>query len=242
MSKVNADAIKPRDTGLDITLGATGDSTVISADSIDVNTVKDSGGNTLWTSDGSGNLSSINAGLKGSEVLILSQTASNSASISFTSDIDSTYNVYVFRFMEINPVSGARLLFQTSIDGGSNYNVTLTSTAFRSIHDEADTDSGLSYRTAGDQGNGTAYQWLTETIKNDADACGAGEMFLFNPSSTTYIKHFYSTGQILESSDYSQELFIGGYFNTTSALNAISFKMDTGNFDGKIKMYGMSTT
>ena len=72
MSKVNADAIKPRDTGLDITLGATGDTTVISADSIDVNTVKDSGGNTLWTSDGSGNLSSINAGLKGSEVLILS--------------------------------------------------------------------------------------------------------------------------------------------------------------------------
>ena len=142
--------------------------------------------------------------------------------------------------MEINPVSGARLLFQTSIDGGSNYNVTLTCSAFRAIHAEADNDSGVSYRTAGDQGQGTSYQWLTETIKNDADACGVGELYLFDPSSTTYVKHFYSRTAEYFGSPRALDNHVGGYINVTAAITQIDFKFGSGNIDsGTIKLYGI---
>ena len=244
MSKVNTDAIKPRDTGLDITLGATGDTTVISADSIDVNTVKDSGGNTLWSSDGAGTLSSVNSQLKGSEVLLSTNTFSGTTTSNFTTKITSAYNVYIFRYNAINPeTDDVQFTFQASIDGGSNYNVTMTTTAFRQYHYEDDTAATLNYQGSDDQGQGTAYQILTDRAGSGADECGAGEIHLFNPASTVYIKHFYTTSQYYRvTQDGSEEEYIGGYFNTTSAINAISFKMSSGNMDGKIRMYGMSTT
>ena len=170
---------------------------------------------------------------------IASTAASSSSAIAFTSDINSTYKLYIFKFIEIHPASSAYLTWQGSTDGGSNYNVSILSSAFRAINDEAGSDAKLEYRADADQ-NGTGYQWLTETIKNDADANGSGYLMLFNPSNATYVKQFYSTGQCLESSDYSQELFIGGFFNTTSAINAVNFKMNSGNIDaGTIEMWGL---
>ena len=243
MSKVNADAIKPRDTGLDITLGATGDTTVISADSIDVNTVKDSGGNTLWTSDGTGTLSNVNSALKGNFVLLDTNTTTAGASSAFTTLIDSTYDVYIFKIIEANPeTNGTEFRVNFSIDGGSNYNVTKTTTYFRAKHTETGTDGVLEYDSSYDLAQSTAAQPLTKNIGSGADESLSGELYLFAPSSTTYVKHFYSTINTYHGSDYSHNEFVSGYNNTTSAINAVHFLTAAGNFDAIIKMYGLSST
>lgn len=175
-------------------------------------------------------------------VLLSTQTASNSASISFTSGITSTYGEYIFKFYNIHPATdgASGFTFQVSIDGGSNYNVTCTTTFFRAYHDEGDSETSLGYDTSHDQAQGTGYQVLTTNVGNDNDQNCAGELHLFNPSSTTYVKHFYSRADTVQSNDYQANPFAAGYFNTTSAVNAISFKMGSGNIDvGTIKMWGV---
>ena len=174
--------------------------------------------------------------------LISSQTASASASISFTSGLTSTYKAYKFVFSNIHPASsGIGLTFNLSTDGGSNYNVTKTTTSFRSIHNEADTVTSLQYRTTEDLAQSTAYQFLHLNLgSNDNDKQASGELILFNPSSTTYVKHFISRVQSYSDDNFSQEFYISGYANTTSAVNAITFKMESGNIDaGTIYLYGI---
>ena len=172
-------------------------------------------------------------------IFISSQTASNAASIEFTTGIDSTYNEYVFIFTRINPATDqANFTFQCSTDGGSNYDVALTSTYFNAYHYEADTGANLGYYSGFDQQNGTSYQPLNDHQGNDADQCCAGMLHLFNPSSVTYVKHFYTTNNESGYDEYSQENFMAGFFNTSSAITAISFKMSSGNLDGTIAMYG----
>ena len=195
--------------------------------------------NTLFTSNGSGTLSNV-SGFGTAQVLISSQTASNSASISFTSGIDSTYKEYVFEFIDVNPATdGAHFQFQTSTDGGSSYGVTTTTTYFDVYHNENDAATDLAYRTSNDLAQSTSYQNLMDYLGNGADECGVGELHLFNPSSTTYVKNFYARTSNYRSSDVAYGTFPAGYFNTTTALNAINFKMSSGNFDGTIKMYGI---
>jgi len=172
--------------------------------------------------------------------LITTNTSSNAASSDFTSSIDSTYKLYIFKFYDVNPATDAAdLSFQASIDGGSNYNTTITSTFFYDYQFEDGTASGLNYWTSGDQAQGTAYQKLVTSTANDADASCAGELFLFSPASTTYVKHFCSKMNSMFSGPGTENDFVGGYINTTSAVDAIQFKMDSGNFDGTIKMYGV---
>ena len=240
MSKVYADTVTSTEANQDLTLGGSGDNVIVTAGAtLKTNTVKDSGGNTLWTSDGSGNLSSVNAAMKGNMTLLSTQTASNAANVSFTSSIDSTYKLYIFKFYDVNPATDTpHLSFQGSIDGGSNYNVTLTSTFFNAYHSEANS-SDLVYMTARDQAQGTAFQDVTTGIGNGADESAAGELHLFNPSSTTYVKHFYSRNNTYNNGDVSYDSFMSGYFNTTSAINAVQFKMSSGNMDAVIKMYGL---
>ena len=239
MSKVYADKIEPRDSSMDVTIGTSTNTVTLAGNDLRANTVKDSGGNTLWTSDGSGNLSSVNSALAGNLKLLSTQTASGSSSISITSGIDSTYDVYMFKFIDYNPATdNTHLTFQCSTDGGSNYNTTLTTTVFYARHYESDA-SVLQYDTGDDQAQGTSYQKVTLGVGNESDASGSGEIYLFAPSSTTYIKHFYATSNLLYALDASTNYFTAGYFNTTSAINAISFKPVTGNFDGTIKMYGL---
>ena len=177
----------------------------------------------------------------GGQVLISEQTASASASVSFTSGIDSTYPIYKFEFINIHPqTDDVRFRFQGSTDGGSNYNVAITSTTFRAYHDEGDTATALEYRTPDDQANGTSYQQLTNPLGNDNDQSGNGEIFIFSPSSTTFVKHFISRAVSSFYLDYVLDDFVAGYFNTTSALNAFSFNMESGNIDsGTIKLYGI---
>jgi len=238
MSKVNADAIKPRDTGVDITLGITGDTTVISADSINSNTVKDSGGNTLWSSNGSGTLSSVNSGLKGNLVLLQTQTASNSASISFTSGIDSTYDVYIFKFISITSTSDAAHM---SFQMGSSYDTNMTSTNFQARHSEDNTVADLAYDNGWDQSGGTGFQQLLIKLGTGASKAGSGELYVFSPSSTTYVKQFLFRGTTFASNDYAYDSYTAGYFNVTTALSQIQFKATAGNLDtGTLKMYGLS--
>jgi hypothetical protein len=187
------------------------------------------------------NVTAYNASVAtGGMKLISSQTASNSASISFTTGIDSTYKEYQFYFIDINPATdAAHFEFNMSTDAGSNYNVTKTSTYFRVYHDEADTDTTLFYSTGGDLAQSTSFQRLQNDIGNGADESCAGSLTIFNPSSTTYVKHFISSSNAYFSSDYTQNVYLAGYGNTTSAVNAVQFKMSSGNFDGTILMFGI---
>jgi hypothetical protein len=185
------------------------------------------------------NLTSVNLP-QGKMTLISEQTASGSASISFTSGIDSTYPIYKFEFINIHPATdNVRLQFNLSTDGGSNYNVTKTSTSFRQQHGEDDSSGVLEYDTALDLAQSTADQPLGDS-GNDNDQALSGYLQLFNPSSTTYVKHFIGTSDGSRWNDLQQQYFIAGYGNTTSAINAVRFQMSSGNIDaGTIKMYGI---
>jgi hypothetical protein len=187
------------------------------------------------------NVTAYNAAVAtGGMVLISSQTASNSASISFTTGINSTYKEYQFYFIDIHPRTDAvNFSFQGSTDGGSTYATTITSSFFRALHSENDVDTGIGYRTDRDLAQSSSFQHLTEETGNASDKSCSGYLQIFNPSSTTYVKHFISNFNTLNSSDYSQEGFLAGYFNSTSAINAVQFKMSGGNFDGTILMYGI---
>jgi hypothetical protein len=175
----------------------------------------------------------------GDVVLLSSQTASNSASISFTSGIDSTYGEYIFRFYNINPATDdTGFQFQFNASGQSGYNETLTTSMFRPYHTEAD-GSGLAYITASDQAQGTAFQGVNFSLSSDADSSCAGELHLFNPASTSYVTHFYSRSSTYSSAPGATDFFVGGYVNTTSAITDVQFKSSSGNFDGTIKLWGV---
>jgi hypothetical protein len=172
--------------------------------------------------------------------LISSQTASNSASISFTSGLDSTYKAYKFVFSSIHArTDDVFFTFNISTDSGSNYNVTKTTTYFKAHHSENDVDTTLGYNTSQDLAQSTAFQPLSEGNGNGADESLSGSLLLFNPASTTYVKHFISNTNQYVFADYSLNAYVAGYGNTTSAVNAIQFKMASGNIDGTIYMYGI---
>ena len=177
--------------------------------------------------------------------LITTNTISSGvSSSSFTSNIDSTYDTYVFKFINIHPSSDSnRFRFQGSINGGSSYGVNITSTFFKAYHAEADNSDGVSYDVQNDLAQSTNYQQLNldADLGADNDQSLSGELYLFSPSNTTFVKHFIGTTNFVHAANYSIECFIGGYFNTTSAINAIDFEMASNNIDsGVIKMYGLS--
>ena len=242
MSTVIATSVLPDSTANDtLTIGATGDSVVIGGNLLTMNTLQDAGGNTFFVSNGSGVITS--SGFGGATRLILTSSVSNGASISFTSGIDSTYDIYIFRYGDLNPVTDAAdFSFQASTDGGSSYGVTMTTTFFHAMHTENNDYTNLSYVEAADLAQSTNYQTIGRSLSNDADAAGVGELYLYAPSSTTYVKQFYATvnGSYVGLGPATEECFIGGYFNTTSAINAINFKCSSGNFDGTISLYGIS--
>ena len=237
MSTLETGTIEPQ-SGTTVTLGASGDAVVIGADALKVNTVKDAGANTIFTSDGSGTLSSVNSGLAGNMVFISSTTASGATSVTFSSGIDSTYDEYVFHFVNINPSSdGGFFQFQAVPV------VNATTTFFVAAHDEGDTWGSLDYNASYDRVDDNRYLWLTSDIGSDADQSGSGILHIFGPSSTTYVKHWYATSQIVSKNDYSKNSYTAGYFNTTSAITGFIFHIGdtgpTGTFDGTIALYGI---
>jgi len=178
----------------------------------------------------------------GAMKLISEQTASASASISFTSGIDSTYRTYLFKFINLHPANDGTLFkFNLSSDSGSNYNVTKTSTYFYAYHNEADSSAELTYLAPYDLAQSTSYQNLTDQVGSGSDEATSGYIYLFEPSSTTYVKHFICNFANYVSFDGMVNSYISGYANTTSAINAINFQMGSGNIDsGTIKMYGIA--
>jgi hypothetical protein len=192
-----------------------------------------SSNNGLETGDIGGNL-----------VLISEQTASSSSAISFTSGIDSTYKEYIFKFTDVHAANDqVHFQFNMSVDGGSNYNVTKTTTAFRAGNYENDSSTAFSYLDSADLAQGTGFQNLEEgaSMGNDNDQCCSGSLHLFDPSNTTFIKHFIARTNNAHWINVSTDGFFAGYGNTTSAVNAIQFKMSSGNIDaGTFKLYGVS--
>ena len=171
--------------------------------------------------------------------------SSGTGTVSFihgSSDVvfDSTYPIYKFVWINTHHATADReLVFQGTTDG-SNFNVTMTSTYFYAYNFESGSSPTLSYDTARDQAQGTDFQRLTLPVRTDSDASAAGEMFIFEPSSTTFVKNFISRSAGMGEDSYAQDVHVAGYFNTTSAITGIQFKARTGNLDsGTIKLYGI---
>ena len=180
----------------------------------------------------------------GALTLIQTQTASSSTTIDFTSGIDSTYKIYVFKFIDIHcSTDNKRFRFNLSSDGGSNYNVTKTTTVFEARHSEDDATTSLLYagRTLSeDLAQSTGFQNLSIGQGSGNDENVVGTLTLYNPSDTTFVKHFMAETQWYNYENASYRWFIAGYGNTTSSIDAVQFKMDSGNIDsGTIKMYGV---
>lgn len=178
----------------------------------------------------------------GDMVLLATNTiTSGVASSSFTSNIDSTYNTYVFKLINMHPATNnSTIHFQGSTNGGSSYGVTITSTVFNAYHNEADTQTNLGYQTGEDLAQSTSYQMFQGNTGSDNDQAGSGYLYLFSPSSTTFVKHFIGGYSNSHEGDYAINPYIAGYFNTTSAIDAMDFKFHNGNIDsGVIKMYGL---
>ena len=182
----------------------------------------------------------------GAMKLIKTLTASSSSTLSFvngSSDVvlDSTYRTYIFKFINMHPATdNVEFNFQVNAAGGSGFNETMTTTCFDSDNSEASGGGGSAYRSGRDQAQGTSYQQICDDVGNDNDQCCNGVLMLFNPSSTTFVKHFVSRFQGAHEGDYAQEWYHGGYVNTTSAIDEISFKFSSGNIDaGTINMYGI---
>ena len=186
---------------------------------------------------------SSNATGAGGMTLLATETASSSATLSFTSGIDSTYKEYIFKFYNIHPATdGAELTFQGDTGTNTNYNQTITSTSFQTNHKEDDGETGLLYATPFDQGQGTAFQIIQANVYNANDNGANGTLNIFDPSSSVFVKHFFSDiqSQQLDSVGMSQRYFTAGYFNTTTALTRFQFKFSSGNIDaGTIKLYGI---
>ena len=178
--------------------------------------------------------------VQGKMTLLQTQTASSSSSVSFTSNIDSTYPIYIFKFINIHPsVDNHIFEFQGNASGGSGFNETITSTVFRAYHTEGDSTS-LEYVTSEDLAQGTDYQHLANGLGNANDESLSGQLILFNPSSTTFTKRFIANTQFSEAGEGSFTHYVAGYFNTTSAIDEISFRMASGNIDsGTFKLYGI---
>ena len=188
-------------------------------------------------------ITSIPASITGGALnLISTQTASSSATISFTSGIDSTYKEYIFKFYDIHPATdNVDFKFNMSADGGSNYNVTKTSTGFYAYNFESGSGQGLDYEASYDLAQSTSFQFLAADVGNANDESCVGTLHLFDPSNTTFVKHFIFVGNRYVATPISANDYFAGYGNTTSAVNAVQFKFSSGNIDaGTIKLYGVS--
>ena len=181
----------------------------------------------------------------GSMTLIKTLTASSSSTISFvngSSDVvlDSTYPVYLFKFINIHPSDDASALQVNFRDGGSSYDASKNTTYFLSRHAEDDSGYELSYKTNLDLANGTGVQKLTVDADNDNDSGQSGYLYLFNPSSTTFVKHFFSRVQTVQTNAQSMENYVAGYCNVTAAIDAVQFSSSANTLDsGTIKLYGI---
>ena len=174
-------------------------------------------------------------------VLLQTLTADNSATtLTFDSGIDDTYQSYIFKFINMQPATDTADLQVNFRDGSTAYDATKTTTYFETYHNEADGTTGLGYVTGLDIAQGTGFQTIHRYVGNGADECSVGELELFDPSSTTFVKHFVSVGHDYTGNDYTNSIRVAGYCNVTAAIDGVQFKSSSGNIKaGTIKMYGV---
>ena len=242
MTTLNVNTIKP--AGATLTLGESGDS-VIFADDVKVNTVKDVGDNTLWISNGSGVLSSVKAGIGGGAKLLNTTVISTTTDVQYTSAyITSAYKEYVLKFIALHPVNdgAAGVNVYVTTDGGTNWeNTNTTSTVYVSAHAENNSEVELALYTSYCLHQSTDPQKILSNIGNAADECGVGEYHIFNPASAL-VKNFYAVTQTVQSNNYTSNQYAAGYYNTTSAINGIRIRMGSGDMqEGIIKLYGINS-
>jgi hypothetical protein len=188
------------------------------------------------------NVTALGSIASGDMNLITTNTISSGvSSSSFTSNIDSTYDTYLFKFINIHPATNSQHLQVNFRDGSSAFDATKTTTAWYAYQDEAGSSTDLTYLTGLDLAQSTAYQSICGTVGNGNDESFSGEMFLFSPSSTTFVKHFIVRGNTYSQDDLSADMYFAGYCNVTAAIDGVDFKFASGNIDsGVIKMYGLS--
>jgi len=184
------------------------------------------------------------SGLADETPLVLISTFTSDGSDSnatFTSGIDSTYKEYLFVFNDIHVQNaGTILAFHPSTDGGSSYGVATTNTYVESQHSEADTIASLTYDGDKDQHENTGLIYFGPAGDNDNDASMSGILRLYNPSSTTFVKHYVSAIQGMENGDISTLVLGAGYINTTSAVNTMRFQLTSGEIQGgTIDLFGV---
>jgi len=178
----------------------------------------------------------------GNLTLLTTATASNSATLSFTSSINSTYNSYVFKYINMHPATnGDNIHFTVNFrDGSTAYDATKTTTFFADYNNEDDSGGGIGYETAHDLAQSTSAQNLAKQTGGGSDESNSGEMTLFNPASTTFVKHFIARTNVYLAHDVSQTQYVAGYCNVTAAIDGVQFAFSSGNIEtGTIKMYGV---
>ena len=186
-------------------------------------------------------ITSLPSGVTGSSLVLISeQTASDSANISFTSGIDSTYKEYIFKFTDVHPATDSAQFLVNFRDGGSNYDATKTTTHFAASHAEDDSEAQLAYDTGRDLAQSTSGQNISNEVGNANHECGAGFLHLFDPSNTTFVKHFICTTNFHHASDLSLNNYVAGYCNVTAAIDGVQFSFSSGNIGaGTFKLYGV---
>ena len=186
-------------------------------------------------------ITSLPSGVSGSSLVLLeTQTVSSSSTVSFTSNIDSTYKEYVFKFIDIHMATSDASFTVNFRDGGSNYDATKTTTFFRAYHNEGGSAQALTYSSSADLAQSTSAQAIITSNGTDNDMSASGTLHLFDPSNTTFVKHFISNCHVYHKDDYSQRLLVAGYANVTAAIDGVQFGSSSGNIDaGTIKMYGV---
>ena len=187
------------------------------------------------------NVTALDSIASGAMNLITTNTISSGvSSSSFTSNIDSTYDTYLFKFINCHPATNSVYLKVGFRDGGSNYDATKTTTFFRAYHNEGGSAQALTYSTSADLAQSTSAQAIITSNGTDNDMSASGTLHLFDPSNTTFVKHFLSNCHVYHKDDYSQRLLVAGYANVTAAIDGVQFGSSSGNIDaGTIKMYGV---
>jgi len=240
MTKIYADTIEPA-SGTTLTIGESGQNTVLAGNDLRANVLQDKGGNALFTSNGSGTLSGVDSSFGSPLYLINTLTASDDASLEITSGITSDYKELEVRFIGVRggDDSYAHLGWQCSIDGGSNYNTNITCQQSR-IYRSSTYAGGFGQDNTVAQYNGTGMQYLGESMADDTtNGIVYGWLRIFNPSSTTYMKGFTSRVSLAPASGSVKEQWTNGAIDTTDDINAMKFAYNAGNIiAGKFKIYG----
>ena len=171
--------------------------------------------------------------------------ASNATILHGSSSVvfDSTYPIYVIKYINVMSSAGQNIAMNFTTDG-TNYNVNITATPFVAEHSEDDSSvARLMYSTGYDQAEGTdqvVFNINKGGLQNDSDASASGEIYIYNPSSTTFMKHFVSRANSMSEYPGSTDNYVAGYANTTSAVTGVRFHAVSGNtISGTFLLYGI---